>query len=179
MLGYLQGLSRDLEGRQLITIAVNEDFREQYDKLKDKEVDVQIKSARRRRNLDANALAWTVIDAISEKTGIKKNEVYRNAIREIGGVSTIVCVLANAADVLKRNWESKGTGWQAEIAESRISGCKNVTLWYGSSTYDSKQMSALIDSLKQDADALGIHSFSGDEYARALEKWDKKRSEVA
>ena len=179
MLGNLYNLSRASDGRQLITVAVRDDFREEYDKLKDKEIELQIKPARRRRNLDANALAWTVIDAISEKTGIKKNEVYRNAIREIGGVSTIVCVMADAAEVLKRNWETKGTGWQAEIAESRLAGCKNVTLWYGSSTYDTKQMSALIDSLKQDADALGIHSFSGDEYARALEKWDRKRSEAA
>jgi len=35
---------------------------------------------------------------------------------------------------------------------------KRIVVYYGSSTYDTKQMSALIDSLVQDAQALGIET---------------------
>ena len=38
-----------------------------------------------RRSLDANAYAWELIDKIAAATNLSKVEVYREAIRDIGG----------------------------------------------------------------------------------------------
>lgn len=173
MKGNLVSLTRGVDGTRLLTISLQDDFREEFDELYGKEIEITIKKASRLRSLDANALAWTIIDRIAEKSGYKKNEVYRNAIRDIGGVSTIVCARSDAAETLCRKWQYKGLGWQAEPFESKIPGCTNATLYYGSSTYDTAQMSRLIDSLKQDAESYGI-AVSENEAKRALEKWDKK-----
>lgn len=122
--------------------------------------------------MDANAYCWTLIDKLSEKTGLTKTEIYRNTIRDIGGVSDTVCVQTAAADDLCRAWEGHGVGWQTERMASKIPGCTNVVLFYGSSSYDSKQMSLLIDHLVQDCKALGgIETLTPQELERMKVGW--------
>lgn len=174
MVGKLQNLTVNRDGTQNITIRLNTDFRETYDELKDMDINVVIKKYAKQRSLDASARAWVLIDQIAEKTGAKKYEVYRHAIKEIGGVSDIVCVQERAVDMLCRNWQEHGQGWMTEVNDSKLPGCKNVTLWYGSSVYNTKQMSTLIDSLIQDAEALGIPTMSEAEKERLLNQWGIK-----
>ena len=71
-----------------------------------------------------------------------------------------------ALDRLCSSWSAHGLGWQTEVMPSKIEGCTNVVLYFGSSTYNSRQMSALIDQLIQDAKALGIETLPPDELSR-------------
>ena len=174
MTGRLKDLTYDRDRHQVISVTVNEDFSAEFDELKDCEVKVEIKKLNRKRSLDANAYAWVLIDRIAEKTGVRKSEVYRNAIREIGGVSDTVCVVERAVDRLVTGWEHQGIGWQTEVEDAKIDGCKRVTLFYGSSVYDTAQMSRLIDLLVQDAEALGIPTITDEEAKRMLGKWGDK-----
>lgn len=175
MIGRLKDLYRNRDGEWVISFSTPEDFREEFDSLADKEVKVEIKRYSRKRSLDANAYAWVLLDKIAQKTGIKKSEVYRNAIREIGGVSTTVCVMDKAVERLKASWQAHGLGWQTETQESKIDGCTNVTLYYGSSVYDADQMSQLINSLVQDAEALGIPTITPEEEERLVSMWGCKK----
>ena len=179
MVGKLSGFTLNRDGTQNITVTVNADFATEYDELKDKEVDVEIKKYSKRRSLDANAYCWTLIDKIAEKTGEKKSDVYRHAIKEIGGVSTIVCVIDAAADSLCQGWSEHGTGWMTEKVKSKIAGCTNVTLWYGSSVYNTKQMSDLINSVIQEAEAQGIPTITEKEKEKLLGKWTVKQEKKA
>ena len=174
ILGQLNGLTMNMDGSQNFTITTKSDVREMYDELYGKELVVDIKKYSKKRSLDANAYCWVIIDEIASKRHIDKSEVYRNAIREIGGVSDVVCVASEAVEHLCKGWEAHGEGWQTEAVKSVIDGFMNVTLYYGSSVYDSGQMSALIDSLKQDAEALGIPTMTENESNRLLELWGKK-----
>lgn len=130
-----------------------------------------ITPAKKPRSLDANAYFFALADKIAAATGITKTEIYRNAIREIGGNSDIVCVKENAVDALCAGWEHNGLGWQTERIPSKIKGCVNVILYYGSSTYDSKQMSRLIDNIVQDAKALGIETLPPEKIDALMEEW--------
>lgn len=174
MIGKLSGFTYNRDGSQNITVTVTDNFAQEYEELKDNDVSVEIKKFFKKRSLDASAYAWTIIDKIAEKTGERKKDVYRHAIREIGGVSTIICVRDIAAESLCRGWEEHGTGWMTEKTKSKIPGCTNVTLWYGSSVYDTKQMSALIDSLIQDAEALGIPTITEKEKEQLIGRWTVK-----
>ncbi len=127
---------------------------------------VEIKEYRPKRSLDSNAYCFVLCDKIAERMGIAKAEVYRKAIKEIGGNSDTVCVMEKAADALCNGWEHNGLGWVTERFPSKIDGCVNVTLYYGSSTYDSATMSRLIDSLIEDAKELGIETMTPQELAR-------------
>lgn len=130
-----------------------------------------IKEHRAKRSLDANAYAWVLIDKIAAAVRIPKEDVYRSAIRSIGGVSDIVCVKDKAVERLCQEWNGKGIGWQTETMPSKIQGCTNVVLYYGSSVYDVSQMSIFIDQLVQDAKALGIETMPPDKLEGLLREW--------
>ena len=133
--------------------------------------DVAIKLHREKRSLDANAYAWVLIDRLAEKVGLPKTEIYRQYIREIGGVSETVCVLEKAAEKLVDGWEKHGIGWQTETVQSKIDGCVNVILYFGSSTYDTAQMSRLIDLIVHDCKEQGIETMTPFELDALKERW--------
>lgn len=162
MKGRLKDLTFGAKGEQHITVTVTTDFRQSFDDLKDYDINVEIKKWRKPRGRDANAYAWVLIDKIAAAIRVDKVEVYREAIREIGGVSDTVCVQDGAVKKLCESWKHNGIGWQTETFPSKIEGCTNVVLYYGSSTYDTKQMSLLIDHLITEAKALNIETMSPD-----------------
>lgn len=174
MIGRLKDLSFGRNGEQNITLTVQTDFCEEFDRLKDHEISIEIKRHRKGRSLDANAYAWVLIDKISEASGVTRETVYREAIRNIGGVSEVVCVQDRAKDDLCRLWASKGTGWIYEELPSKIDGCTNIVLYAGSSVYDTAQMSRLVDLLIQDAHALGISTETPDQIANRLSLWESR-----
>lgn len=174
MIGHLRDMMYGRGGEWVISFSTTEDFRELFDELADKEVDIEIKQIRKKRSLDANAYAWVLIDRIAEKVGESKSEVYRKAILELGGVSETVCVQTKNLENMKRWWSAKGLGWQAVDFPSKIEGCTNLTLYCGSSEYNTEQMSRLIDSLRQEAEAQGIPTITPEEEKRLLAQWGRK-----
>ena len=174
MLAQLKSITVNQDGSQNLTVTLHTDFREAFDELQEKDVDIEIKKFSKRRSMDSNNLAWALIDKIAEHENKTKTEVYRNAIRDIGGVSDIVCCKNIAVENLVTKWKRKGLGWQAECEPSKLPGCTNVTLYYGSSVFDTHQMAALIDSLIQDCNSLGIPTITQDEIDRSLSVWQKK-----
>lgn len=172
MISKLTGIQRLFGGEWAITFSTREDFLAEYERLKEIPVNVEIKKAANKRSKDANAFCWVLVDKIAERMRIAKSEVYRSAIREIGGVSETVCVRDKAVDRLRSGWEKNGIGWQTETMPSKLPGCTNVVLYYGSSTYDTAQMSRLIDLLIQEAEQLGIPTLR-DEATELLGKWGK------
>lgn len=158
MKARIADFSMTFAGKQRLTFELDGDFRPQYDELKDQAVELTVKRFRKKRSLDANALAWVIIDKIAQRMRLSKVEVYRDHIRHIAGVSETVCVQDRAVAKLTDAWSKNGIGWQTETFPSKIPGCTNVTLYYGSSTYDTAQMSALIDALVQTCKSLGIET---------------------
>lgn len=146
-----------------------------YDK--DKKWMLEIKEKKEKRSLDANSYCWALIDKLSEYTGISKVEIYKSAIKDIGGVSTIVCVQNKALDGLASAWGSKGIGWVYDRLESKKEGCTNVILYYGSSVYDTKQMARLIDHIIQDCKTVGIETLPPYKLVTMLEEWDGKTNQ--
>ena len=68
----------------------------------DKEYNVTIKG--KGRSLDANAYCWVLLDRLAAHYGISKQEVYRQEIRNIGGVSDVLCLRE------RRRMRSAGAG---------------------------------------------------------------------
>ena len=141
------------------------------DELREGEISLECKKWRNRRSLDANAYMWTLVDKIAKKTRQKPVDVYRHAIKEIPGNSTLVCVQDKAKDVLQQQWQAKGLGWQTEELPSKIEGCTNIMLYYGSSVYNTTQMSMLIDSIVEEAKALGIETLTPYELEGMKAQW--------
>lgn len=163
MRGRIVDLSVSITGKQKLLLELDGDFRADFDDLHDKDVEITVKKYRQKRSLDANGYAWVLIDKIAAKMRLPKDEVYCQHIKGLGGVSQTVCVQERAVERLVTAWSKNGLGWQAEVFPSKIAGCKNVTLYFGSSTYDTAQMSLLIDSLIDTAKSLGIETMPEEE----------------
>lgn len=174
--GKIVGANIDFKSNKpVLMLEVNErnDFEQIVDDLKDKDkLSIEIKPYRERRSLDANAYFFVLADKLASKLHITKEEVYRNAIRDIGGVSETVCVKNQAVERLCEGWRKNGLGWQTDTFPSKIEGCTNVILYYGSSTYDTEQMSRLIENIVEACQAEGIETRTPDELANLLSMWE-------
>lgn len=115
---------------------------EELDGLLSSEVDVEIKKHRERRSLDANAYTWLLLNKLSEKLNVPAVDIYRDMVKNVGGNNEVVCVQNKAVEKLVSGWQRNGIGWVADIFPSKIDGCTNVILYYGSSEYDVEQMTA-------------------------------------
>ena len=135
----------------------------------------EIERKRKKRSTDANAYFFTLADKLAERLNIPKTEIYRNYIKEIGGVSEVVCVRTDAVEKLCEGWRHNGLGWQTDTVPSKIDGCTNVILYYGSSTYNTEQMSRLIDLVVEDCKVQGIETRTPDEIADMLSLWESER----
>ena len=163
-----------VSGVPKIILAINEKnaFLQGYDELKDLEkLSIEIKPYRQKRSLDANAYCWKLINELAERLNKAPKEIYREAIKDIGGNSEIVCVKNEAVKKLRQGWQRNGIGWFTETFQSKIDGCTNVILYYGSSVYDTKQMSQLIDNIIQDCKALGIQTETPNRIAELKSLW--------
>lgn len=137
----------------------------------DKEYTLEIKEKKKKRSLDANALAWAEMSEIAAKTGVEKTEVYRSYIKEIGGNSEILCIQDKAVEKFRESWESHGIGWLTETMPSKLEGCTNVIVYYGSSTYDTEQMCRLIQLIEADCKELGIPTYDDMKLQQIIEQW--------
>ena len=143
-----------------------------YNELANEEkLSIKIAKYRERRSNDANAYCWVLIGKLAEKLNIPRDEIYRDAIKQIGGNYEVVCTLDTAVDKLCSSWKRNGLGWQTDTMPSKLNGCTNVLLYYGSSTYDTAQMGRLITIIVDACREQGIDTRTPDEIANLLSLW--------
>ena len=143
-----------------------------------KDLCIKIGRKRKKRSLDANDYCWVLCTKISEKlldskVTVTKEDVYRKHIRLVG-VYEPLALREDAVERFTEEWAKRGTGWLTEVVDSKMNGCKKVFAYYGSSTYDTKEMSRLIESIIQDCMALGIETLPQAELDSLLNQWGKK-----
>lgn len=167
----LKDLNFNRFGSSVLAIETQTDLRELFDRLNEKEIEVEIKETKKKRSKDANAYMWTLLGELSEVLNIDKITLYRQYVRNIGGNYQVVCVQNQAVNDLCRGWEHNGIGWLTDTAESKIEGCTNVLLYFGSSTYNTKQMSRLLDLVIEDCKENGIEVLTPDELSLIKGEW--------
>ena len=133
--------------------------------------DYNLVKSRKRRSLDANAYCWVLINLIAEAVSEAPETVYRQALRDIPGIVDVCCVQDEAVDSMIRLWTLGHIGRRVDVMDSKIPGCKNLFVFYGSSDFTQKQMSVLIDNLIQDCRNLGIETRPEAEIRTMLEAW--------
>ena len=137
------------------------------------EYTVEIKKVCKKRSLNANAFCWVLCQRIAEhlsKDGqySSREDVYRKAIKDCGHFTPIP-VRAEAVERFKAIWAAHGIGWLTEdLGEARkAKGYRVLAAYHGSSTYDTAEMTRLIDCLTDECSQLGIR-LEPPEYTKAL-----------
>lgn len=138
-------------------------------------VEVSIYSEKRSR--DANAYLWVLCDKISKKLKTTKEEVYRKYIKETG-IYRENKMNQDFAKTMRTAWERLGVGWVTEQVDFSGNG-ENVVVrfYYGSSTYNKRQMTRLIESVIEDCEELGIETITPEEKENLLNLWAQEKGE--
>ena len=155
-----------------VVLMLDTDLSAEYlDELKDKELKVQISVWRQDRSLNANNYCWKLLDEIAQRMHSTKEEVYQEIISKVG-VFEILPIRNEALDNFVEKWKSRGLGWVCNIMrDSKIPNYTNVIAYYGSSVYNTKEMSRLIDEVVQEAQGLGIQTKTPQELAELKNLW--------
>lgn len=136
-----------------------------------KKYTVAMKEYRKRRSLDANSYCWVLLQKLAEKLHTTKEELYIEKVRSIGPFE-IVPLKKEAVQRWIESWKEKGLGWYAETQrESKIDGYVNVMCYYGSSEYDTAEMSRLIGEIVNDCRDMGIETIPPDELNDMMKRW--------
>lgn len=176
--GIITNLDIDYETRKpKISVVLDTNEINIVEQLKNEnKLNIELKKWYKKRSLDANAYCWVICDLIAKelsKNGITtKEEVYKDAILQVGTFEPFI-VQEKTFENFKRIWEKQGLGFLVQEV-SRKDKCVKVNCYYGSSTYDSKEMSLLIEILVQLAKSLNIETKSKAEIDSLLKEWDKK-----
>lgn len=130
---------------------------------------VEITKEKKKRSLSANAYCWVLAEEIAKKLGLSKEQVYRQAISQVGVAQT--CTMDEAVvERFRQVWEANGIGFQT-IAMAPHNGKCDVLAYIGSSRYTRDEMARLIDWMVQEAEDLQIDARTPAERSLMLEEW--------
>lgn len=180
MTGKLVDLSMGMNRKQRITVEVNEDFQEQFMKLKDTDLDIEIKKHRERRSLNANSYYWVLITKVAKRLRISNNRAHNIMLRRYGALEVIddqlvYLVLPDVDEAEEKALESETyhirptsqvkTGNDGKLYRTYI-------MLKGSSAYDTAEMSRLINGIVDECKEMGIETLPPDKLKALLEAWE-------
>lgn len=126
----------------------------------------ELKPYRQKRSLSANNYAWLLMDKLADKLKTTKEVIYKNAVSQVGVFEEIKVNSPEAGKRFKRIWQQNGVGWLTKTIDETT-----ILAYYGSSTYDSKQMARLIDFLQEECAEQGIEVRPQWEVDSMLKEW--------
>ena len=153
---------------------------EQINKLKEMQdfpLTIDVKVKREKRSLNANAYYWVLADQIAKELSVRNDrpmtsiDVYREHIKDVGAFYMIP-VKKSKVDKFIKVWNANGIGWIVEdMRSSNLEGYEVLKCYYGSSQYDTQEMSRLIDMAVADAKELDIETLTPNEIQELKQNW--------
>lgn len=168
--------SFDMQNRPLITLRVADRTFLNSEFLDGRELDLSLKEFKPRRSLNANAYMWALIGKIAEAMRISQDEVYHKVLCDYGTFDTD----GGVTQILSIRADAKLTGWlyihTKPIKTVDLEGKKftHYALIKGSSDYNTREMSFLLDGVIYEAKELGIEVMPPEELER-LNGYDNSR----
>ena len=99
----------------------------------------ELKPYRLKRGNKANSTLWYLCKKIADVVGNTKEDVYKDLIKRVGTFE-IVSINSEAVNKFMNNWQLRGLGWLAERTGCFNDSYEEVVVYYGSSSYDSREL---------------------------------------
>lgn len=176
MKGKLREMLPLAGGEWLVSFVTRNHPGELFDRLKGKDVTVEIKKFSPGRSKDANAFCWVLCSDIGRAMTppLSKEDVYRMAIKAVGVYIDKVLTVWDV-ETVRRRWESHGDGWIFEVIDEAGAGRKLCHLYFGSSTYTVQEMQVLLEWLTDQCRQMEIPiPLSKEDEKDLLERWGKR-----
>ena len=136
--------------------------------LDDKPYDVKVKPHRKRRSLDANAYAWSLINELANVMRISKDECYQLMLKRYGQ-SSVVSVVEEATETFMASVKYREELGRATLNDKEF---VHIRVFKGSSQFDSREMAILIDGIVSECKELGIETMTPAEIERMKGEWN-------
>lgn len=123
-----------------------------------------------KRSLNANGLLWACLGEIAAALRSDKWSIYLQMLKRYGKY-TYICVKPKVVEAVKKQWREC-----EEIGTIDIDGQQAVQMlcYFGSSTYDSKEFSVLLDGVINEMKELGLTPPPDREMRRVIEQMERK-----
>lgn len=177
--GIFQQIFMDyIAKKQLITIAVNEDVRQEYERLKDKDkLSIEIKQHRERRSLNANSYLHVLVGKLADVQGTSKPYMKNLMLQRYGQIaiendSIVPLVIRDDIDMMEREEiHVRPTDKVRVMDDGKL--YRVYLLVRGSHTYNTYEMSKLIDGVVQECRDCDppIETATPDELEEMKQKW--------
>ena len=131
----------------------------------------ELEVKRKKRSNKMNSYFWELLQQLCFELNLDLIQEYRKRVKELGICQTFELDSKNVP-TFEFLWCSKGVAWFTEKVEE-IGSKVVLNAYYGSSSYNSKQMSKLIDSLVQDCRSVGIQTLEDIELEQLRSEYDK------
>lgn len=168
----LKAVARDwTTDRWNITFEMLEGNINELDKLKDKELAVEASKFYEKRSGKANRMMWACCTEIgqAERPPRDKWDVYMDYIRR-QGQCTLMQIIPEAFPKLRLTWR------ECEIVGRPIVNgheMLDVLCYFGSSTYNSREFSILLEEIIQDMKAADLPTPTSEAMRRAIEELEE------
>ena len=163
MIGQITGVTRDIRtNKYLVTFATSDlSDLEAYDGV---DVDINIKKHRKKRSLNANNYFWNLCTKLANKLGSTKEEIYELYLQENGNIIE--------DNIIAIPEDSNITSYQGHwLYLDTVDGWSTYVELKGSSDFDTKEMSELIDRVVDGCKEQGIEVLPPDEIERLKKLW--------
>lgn len=127
-----------------------------------------------KRSRDANALLWACLGELASALRSDKWTVYLQMLKRYG-TYTYICVKPKAVEAVKKQWREC-----EEIGTINIDGQEAVQMlcYFGSSTYNSKEFSVLLDGVISEMKEMGLDTPADRELNRAIKQMEEQNERV-
>lgn len=180
--GKLVSVTRDIVSKKLnITFQIDTEPVEELNFLARLEsLDIKAVKHRKKRSLDSNAYFHVLVGKIAEKLTISKAKAKNILLCKYGQAELLpdgspLIYKTNAPVEYMEELESIHS-IPVKYGEENGKQVVFYKLYRGSHTYDTKEMSLLIDGTVADAKDLGIETLTPDEIRRMVAAWQGKAS---
>ena len=136
-----------------------------------KEYEVTIQRAAKQRSLDSNSYLWALCGNIAQVLKQRKDDIYFEMLKRYG-VSLIVKIRDRDRQRFMRSYKYI----QPHESLPNEEEAQYYRVYLGSSTYDSQEMSVLLDGVVSECEELGIPTQTNDRIIKMLETWERKVS---
>lgn len=172
MKGRLVDFAVTLKKKYRVTLEFDENVLPSLERLQENDVSVEIKKWSDKRSRDANNYLWQLLSKLAVVLETTKEELYRLYIQRTG-IFKDYHLTEDEAKSFQVAWSMLGTGWLTEQVDFTQDGERLVIrAYYGSSRYNTKQMSRLIDEVVRDCKMQGIETMTPDELSSLLDRWE-------
>ena len=156
--------------KKIISFECDEINQEEINNLVDKELKIEVKRKTNRRSLNANAYAWVLMGKLASKMNppVTKEHIYLEMLKRYSNKCCYIIVREEVIPDFAKEWRTF-----VDLGEINVNGTKGHQLqcFFGSSTFDSKEMAVFLDGIISECVECGIDVRTPSQIKELKELW--------